>query len=108
MKRTMVFGERLVVPHVGTWIEIYSRLWETMERRSFPTWERGLKLNIIRQTTKDISSFPTWERGLKSEEQVETAKRKFVVPHVGTWIEIEFREGYSYRLVRRSPRGNVD
>ena len=35
------FGERLVVPYVGTWIEIYEEIAQGILDESFPTWERG-------------------------------------------------------------------
>ena len=35
-----------------------------------------------------MESFPSWERGLKLEEMSEVAKELNVVPLVGTWIEI--------------------
>ena len=45
-------------------------------------------------------SFPTRERGLKSEDQIEQLKSNFVVPHAGTWIEIQVIIAYrNFRMV---------
>ena len=74
-------------------------------------------------------SFPTRERGLKFHKCKDVPKNHLVVPHEGTWIEIEKKEtaakskesfptrerGLKYfddaahpGRNRRSPRGNVD
>ena len=56
-----------VVPHAGTWIEIYT----------------------ITTSDNIAGSFPTRERGLKYEAYVHSSIDSLVVPHAGTWIEIE-------------------
>ncbi len=56
----------LVAPHVGAWIEIYSKFAASISSASHPTWVRGLK--FVRQV-----------RGRDGSE---------VAPHVGAWIEI--------------------
>ena len=55
----------IVVPHVGTWIEISLTEYQQEIIRSFPTWERGLKWRSGHGYRKKTESFPTWERGLK-------------------------------------------
>ena len=75
-----------VVPHAGTWIEIY--YWRDQH---VPIW-----------------SFPTRERGLKYQHNVQPSPWYHVVPHAGTWIEIAINIVGSTRTNRRSPRGNVD
>ena len=61
----------MVVPLVGTWIEISG---------SAPP---DFKLQM---------SFPLWERGLKSFVSSLVSIIALVVPLVGTWIEIILRE----------------
>ena len=34
----------VVAPYVGAWIETYNRDLQEIEKRSHPTWVRGLKL----------------------------------------------------------------
>ena len=75
-----------VVPHVGTWIEIW----------------------IPAQDRRCTVSFPTWERGLKSLLLQAPDELLIVVPHVGTWIEIRANSDDFMRVPGRSPRGNVD
>ena len=54
-----------VVPLVGTWIETTRLDAESNASPSFPSWERGLKPDLVRVVNKGYSSFPSWERGLK-------------------------------------------
>ena len=76
-----------VVPLVGTWIETCSRHSGRREsQRSFPSWERGLKLRIM--------------PGLHIPLHV--------VPLVGTWIETPRAGRRKLDGSSRSPRGNVD
>ena len=58
-----------------------------MDMMSFPTWERGLKSESKVVYLMMHESFPTWERGLKLSKMLRMIA-KYVVPHVGTWIEI--------------------
>ena len=53
---------------------------------SFPSWERGLKRHEYDSYPRDPESFPSWERGLKL---LRIYRRKLslpVVPLVGTYI----------------------
>ena len=54
-----------VAPHVGAWIEIEMLSTKSEEKRSHPTWVRGLKLIEEACSTISASSHPTWVRGLK-------------------------------------------
>ena len=56
---------------------------------SFPTRERGLKYRGCFQGVHEVRSFPTRERGLKLLRFHILVKKRIVVPHAGTWIEIE-------------------
>ena len=56
---------------------------------SFPTRERGLKFKSVDSIPADLSSFPTRERGLKYHRRSGGVDCLGVVPHAGTWIEIE-------------------
>ena len=53
-------------------------------------------------------SFPTRERGLKYFFIAKYIIECIVVPHAGTWIEIELIDFSSMEKYGRSPRGNVD
>ena len=55
----------IVVPLVGTWIEIMVIYGLHNINKSFPLWERGLKYGMDTAKKKDRMSFPLWERGLK-------------------------------------------
>ena len=75
-----------VVPHEGTWIEIWKITKMFRKYMSFPTRERGLKYQNQKDCLDLLLSFPTRERGLKST--------------LGSCIAIV--------MICRSPRGNVD
>ena len=96
---------------------------------SFPTRERGLKLSDARVLKEFEKSFPTRERGLKCPVLAPACSVTFVVPHAGTWIEINTavkgsnciqsfptrERGLKFSGLRspdrregRSPRGNMD
>ena len=79
----------IVVPHAGTWIEIFSRtqvVHNSLE--SFPTRERGLKFlhlyHCLYQNRRSPRGNVDWNYDLEWSNQ-----RKLVVPHAGTWIEID-------------------
>ena len=57
----------MVVPFVGTWIEMILSIYLYSIRRSFPSWERGLKSIKKVSENEQIKSFPSWECGLKSD-----------------------------------------
>ena len=58
--------EEIVVPLVGTWIETTVTLQKLCRKlKSFPLWERGLKLQVVTLGLDLSMSFPLWERGLK-------------------------------------------
>ena len=57
--------------------------------KSFPTRERGLKFVITISLFIVTWSFPTRERGLKYWTIMSVIYAHVVVPHAGTWIEIE-------------------
>ena len=54
---------------------------------SFPSWERGLKLERFPKRIIYCLSFPSWERGLKLLWRETDLCIHNVVPLVGTWIE---------------------
>ena len=80
----------------------------TRKKRSFPTRERGLKSVNPCALSLRILSFPTRERGLKSVINRLFIYPCHVVPHAGTWIEIQDRQSALLTTQSRSPRGNVD
>ena len=57
----------MVAPFMGAWIEIgYQYLFVPLRIPSLPSWERGLKLSLVRNERKQGgTSLPSWERGLK-------------------------------------------
>ena len=57
--------------------------------KSFPSWERGLKLNTLASFFPLAASFPSWERGLKQHHSLHLGTSHSVVPLVGTWIETD-------------------
>ena len=81
-------GVEPVVPHAGTWIEIDCLKQLLLFVLSFPTRERGLKCPATKQKRLYLWSFPTRERGLKSYMRKSGLLGYSVVPHAGTWIEI--------------------
>ena len=120
-----------VVPHAGTWIEIICREYNVNEE-----WRRSPRGNVDWNRWCHVDrcscwlSFPTRERGLKLQYPCSGCKwlerrsprgnvdwncftalvsrDRFVVPHAGTWIEIHTCY-FHFPLRRcRSPRGNVD
>ena len=97
-----------VVPLVGTWIETGSTGNRSVRIRSFPLWERGLKLVLSFLAPFRAVSFPLWERGLQHADTADTAMHCSVVPLVGTWIETPFVKMAFLHLFCRSPCGNVD
>ena len=101
----------IVVPLLGTWIEITTARAIGTWVRSFPYWERGLKYQDQRRDTYKSLSFPYWERGLKLQCSCRCFSpnpgrslignvdwnrpyinlepiNEDVVPLLGTWIEM--------------------
>ena len=76
----------IVVPHAGTWIEIFSGFVENLQYGVVP--HAGTWIEIF----KNKRNYPS----------------SYVVPHAGTWIEMEIIKNHSVEEVGRSPRGNVD
>ena len=78
---------RVVVPHAGTWIEMYA-------------------LGVLAGSITVVPHAGTWIE-IQTCEDLAGAEA-LVVPHAGTWIEISSSPATTCRLIRRSPRGNVD
>ena len=120
----------VVVPHEGTWIEIWNSSEISHQIESFPTRERGLKFHRQSKAGRDYLVVPhegTWieiilflddlnidtvvpHEGtwIEIRETLDNGRILCVVPHEGTWIEISRLPARSRSLSRRSPRGNVD
>ena len=62
-KAVIISGK--VVPFAGTWIEILPVRIKRGYLESFPSRERGLKLNVPCNAILSALSFPSRERGLK-------------------------------------------
>ena len=75
----------LVVPLVGTWIEIYFNQIGHMGVAVVPLVGTWIEIGALSEKIIAWTSFPSWERGLKY--------LLLLLPQ---------------RLFRRSPRGNVD
>ena len=97
----------MVVPHVGTWIEITHSFPNCTNLPSFPTWERELKLAYLVPERTPACRSPrgnvNWNQTLLSIQSL-----RYVVPHVGTWIEMSSGLPPMVTQFRRSPRGNVN
>ena len=81
----------MVVPHAGTWIEIFLIGGGCLTLESFPTRERGLKSlssNIALLSCIVVPHAGTWIEIMWSDIYKDVFK---VVPHAGTWIEISSR-----------------
>ena len=72
-------------------------------KRSFPSWERGLKQSGTIQEINIEQSFPSWERGLKRFLDHLLAVSWDVVPLVGTWIETHHSQHTSSLRTRSFP-----
>ena len=77
-----------VVPHEGTWIEIYRNGRNTKHLASFPTRERGLKFLYDPFCHKLILVVPHEGTWIEIRKHCSCLSDKDVVPHEGTWIEI--------------------
>ena len=97
-----------VVPHAGTWIEIYAETPRHAMSSVVPHAGTWIEMSAYPKFRHALRSFPTRERGLKLQMSESKTKETAVVPHAGTWIEIftAARSGTAYAC--RSPRGNVD
>ena len=97
-----------VVPHAGTWIEIY--YWRDQH---VPIWVvphagTWIEMSTTIRDARATESFPTRERGLKFIQPLDVLPFIVVVPHAGTWIEIWKYWKFTSTRLCRSPRGNVD
>ena len=79
-----------VAPLVGARIEITLRCPPGRPKSSLPSWERGLKSEMIRPADAVVESLPSWERGLKYVLGVGLCGLHGVAPLVGARIEIGF------------------
>ena len=68
---------------MGAWIETKKRSPQGTQKRSHPTWVRGLKLSFYRSTDNREVSHPTWVRGLK--RKIEEDKTGNITSHP-TWV----------------------
>ena len=73
-------GAEIVVPLVGTWIEILPVTASLNIIESFPSWERGLKSQTKQSQTGIAVSFPSWERGLKYKRSCRKLDRYMSFP----------------------------
>ena len=64
-----------VTPCVGVWIEMYTRLWQSLYRKVTPCVGVWIEIFFITKTTAYWLSLPAWECGLKSEETGEMSMR---------------------------------
>ena len=81
-----------VTPHAGVWIEtgVFSTS-GTMDSRSLPTRECGLKHVFTEKLEAFCVSLPTRECGLKLPAACGPDARARVTPHAGVWIETHIR-----------------
>ena len=57
--------ERQVVPHVGTWIEIWNSSEISLQIEVVPHVGTWIEIIMNVANIPNNTSFPTWERGLK-------------------------------------------
>ena len=97
----------IVVPHAGTWIEIFRTPPYHPYTGSFPTRERGLKSPSCGRQYISLRSFPTRDRGLKFHHREPSCSPSTSFPTRERGLKCTGRH-----LLRpsecRSPRGNVD
>ena len=74
----------VVVPLVGTWIEIQSQMLGRRSQRVVPLVGTWIEIFIPRHIYMINMSFPLWERGLKFIHYTLTFGTQNVVPLVGT------------------------
>ena len=77
-----------VVPHAGTWIEIFSPIACASALWSFPTRERGLKLSSVVSAPAPPVVVPHAGTWIEIYIPTPLFPVQPVVPHAGTWIEI--------------------
>ena len=75
-----------VAPHVGAWIETMKRTEITLSTEVAPHVGAWIETCVIGLSEDLLPSLPTWERGLKQRVRKNTHGRA-VAPHVGAWIE---------------------
>ena len=75
---------------------------------SFPLWERGLKLAVLGQVLVSHWVVPLVGTWIEILFPLNTNHLPLVVPLVGTWIEIAMELLAPYHQYGRSPCGNVD
>ena len=78
-----------VVPHAGTWIEIFSNNFFKKPLAVVPHAGTWIEIDLEHLTLLTVASFPTRERGLKYLCRLHQNTQFLVVPHAGTWIEIK-------------------
>ena len=79
-----------------------------MALKSFPLWERGLKLLSIHAIEKPNESFPLWERGLKHVKGHADYAEKGSFPLWERGLKRLRHPRNICKPCRRSPCGNVD
>ena len=97
-----------VVPHAGTWIEIYPYNHAFQLNTVVPHAGTWIEMPVFghcapdryRRSPRGNVDWNTWI--------IWNASRSFVVPHAGTWIEIPYLQARGTTRWCRSPRGNVD
>ena len=68
---------QIVVPFVGTWIEIFEKgKGHPFRNASYPSWVRGLKFFQAALRLGPFESYPSWVRGLKSKTESGCWKRR--------------------------------
>ena len=93
---------------MGAWIEIGQRLIKSDDRKSLPSWERGLKSAAWNVNSYLLPSLPSWERGLKYKRDNNQCIICKVAPFMGAWIEIHSALPKCQSLKGRSLHGSVD
>ena len=97
-----------VTPFVGAWIEIILAVPRPPFIVSLPSWERGLKLHILRASVVGSLVTPFVGAWIEMMPSLLFLFRTSVTPFVGAWIEIIYFYFLSICLFSHSLRGSVD
>ena len=83
----------LVVPRVGTWIEIFGKVRKIGGLTVVPRVGTWIEISPSGSRRRQKRLSPAWKRGLKSQDGSRDTNGNIVVPCVETWIEKIIRMG---------------
>ena len=99
---------KIVVPYVGTWIEMYQTSWILRLVQVVPYVGTWIEIDVMVKRISDMIVVPYVGTWIEIPSSSFSSLVGSVVPYVGTWIEIFTGETRHICDGRRSLRGNVD